>query len=189
MTEFSIDNTLYHGAPADGRGRTATEMACYAMLDRLGIAYDRVDHAPAATIALCQQVEAHLGAKICKNLFLCNRQKTEFYLLLMQGDKVFKTKYLSAQLHTARLSFADGADMERLLGLQPGSASVLGLMNDTERRVHLVIDRPVLAEEAFGCHPCVNTSTLRFSIAALQSTLLPALGHTATLVELPVEDV
>lgn len=189
MADFFIDQTVYRGRPADCGARSAVETACYDLLDRLEIEYDRVDHAPAATIALCEQVERYLGASICKNLFLCNRQQTEFYLLLMQGNKPFKTKYLSRQLGTARLSFAGGEDMERLLGLHPGSASVLGLMNDTEQRVRLVIDRPVLEERFFGCHPCINTSTLRLSTADLTDRLLPALAHPAVVVELPAEDV
>lgn len=187
MEEFYIAPAVYHGAPA-GKDRAQTEMDCYALLDRLQIAYDRVDHAQASTIALCHLVEAHLGAEICKNLFLCNRQKTQFYLLLMQGDKVFKTKYLSRQLGTARLSFADGADLAEYLHLMPGSASVLGLLYDTASRVQLVIDRPVVETAWFACHPCRNTSTLRMKTVDLMNKLLPALEHVPVIVDLPAED-
>ena len=130
-------------------------------------------------------MEAVLGTDICKNLFLCNRQKTEFYLLLLRGDKPFKTKYLSRQLGVSRLSFADGADMERLLGVQPGNATVLGLKNDKEQAVRLVIDRSVLEAERFACHPCINTSTVSFLTSDLVEKLLPALGYTPTVVDLP----
>lgn len=187
MEEFYIDPTVYHGAPARG-SRPETETDCYDLLDRLQIAYDRVDHAPASTIALCHRVEARLGAEICKNLFLCNRQKTQFYLLLMQGDKVFKTKYLSKQLGTARLSFAGETDLETHLHLAPGSASVLGLLYDTALQVQLVVDRPVLETEWFACHPCRNTSTLRMKTADVVNRLLPALGHVPVIVDLPTED-
>lgn len=185
---LEIDRTTYQGRPEDASGRCPTELACYDLLDHLGIDYSRVDHAPAATIELCEQVETVLDAKICKNLFLCNRQKTAFYLLLMQGDKVFKTKHLSKQLGTARLSFAEGADMERLLGTSPGSCSVLGLMNDKEHLVRLVIDKPVLEQEYFGCHPCINTSTLRLKTADVTEKLLPALGIRPTVTDLPEDD-
>lgn len=187
MEEFYLDPTLYHGAPAP-EGRDQTEMDCYNLLDGLQIPYDRVDHESAATIALCHRVETRLGAEICKNLFLCNRQKTQFYLLLMQGDKVFKTKYLSKQLGTARLSFADGADLEEYLHLTPGSASVLGLQYDTKLQVQLVIDRPVLETPWFACHPCRNTSTVRLKTSDLLERLLPALGHEPVMVDLPTED-
>lgn len=185
---IDIDRTRYEGRPENPEGRLPVELACYELLDRLGINYSRVDHESAATIELCEQVETVLDAKICKNLFLCNRQKTAFYLLLMQGDKVFKTKFLSKQLGTARLSFAEGADMERLLGTSPGSCSVLGLMNDQDRAVRLVIDKPVLEEEYFGCHPCINTSTLRIKTADITDILLPALGVKPAIIELPEED-
>ncbi len=161
------------------------KQACYDLLARLGIAYRRVDHAPAATMELCRSIEQELGCPICKNLLLTNRQQTDFYLLMMEGDKVFKTKFLSKALGCARLSFASDRDMERLLAITPGSLSVLGLKNDPDHRVRLVIDRPVLSLPEVGCHPCLNTSTLAFSTADLTGVLLPALGVVPTVVDLP----
>ena len=186
--EFRLDPVLHHGRPEDLSGRMDTEIACYDLLDQLDIGYERIDHDPAATIALCHQVEQVLGAPICKNLFLCNRQQTQFYLLLLDGDKVFKTKFLSKQLGVARLSFADAQQMETYLRLAPGSASVLGLMNDTEHRVQLVIDQPVLDKPRLGCHPCINTSTLSLATAEVMQKLLPAISHEAIVVNLPVEE-
>lgn len=150
----------------------------YDLLDRLGISYTRVDHAPAATMEDCLAVEATLGTSICKNLFLTNRQHTAYYLLLMPGDKPFRTKDLSAEIGSARLSFALPEEMERLLGTAPGSASVLGLMNDKEREVALLIDRDVLAAKAIGVHPLVNTASLALTLDDILKKLLPALGHT-----------
>ena len=181
--ELQIDRTRYEGRPS--QPRSAGEDSCYDLLERLSIRFFRVDHSPAGTIALCHAVEAVLGTDICKSLFLCNRQKTEFYLLLLRGDKPFKTKYLSRQLGVSRLSFADGADMERLLGIQPGNATVLGLKNDKEQAVRLVIDRSVLEAERFACHPCINTSTVSFLTSDLVEKLLPALGYTPPVVDLP----
>lgn len=180
--------TLQQGRPADTAGRLPAEIACYDLLDRLNIAYDRVDHEEAATIEACLAVDEMLGTEICKNLFLCNRQKTQFYLLLIEGGKVFKTKYLSQQLGCSRLSFASGEDMERLLGVTPGSATVLALMNDPENTVQLVIDRPVAAQEYMGCHPCKNTSSLKIRMTDVLDTFLPAVGHAPVYVELPVEE-
>lgn len=180
---MDYDPVLYTGRPAEKRSER--EERCYALLDRLGVSYVRVDHEHADTIPDCEQVESLLGAKICKNLFLTNRQQTEFYLLLMPGEKPFKTRLLSKQIGSARLSFGGAADMERLLDLTPGSVSVLGLLNDREGKVRLLIDRDLLAEKDFGCHPCLNTSSLRFSTEALLHTVLPALGHEPRYVELP----
>lgn len=183
-----IDPALYSGAPEDLSGREAAEVRSYELLATLGIPFFRCDHDHADTIEACETVEAVLGAEICKNLFLTNRQQTELYLLLMPGRKAFKTKYLSAQLGTARLSFAPGERMESAIGCPPGSASLLGLMNDAAGHVRLIIDREVWEGEWLGCHPCRNTSTLRLAMTDVRDKLIPALGHEPTVVELPREE-
>ncbi|MCR4771772.1 MAG: prolyl-tRNA synthetase associated domain-containing protein [Oscillospiraceae bacterium] len=177
---------LLHGSPSDTGGRSDREKRAYAFLDKLGIEFERTDHPdrPATSMEVCADVDAILGVHICKNLFLCNRQKTDFYLLVMPGDKPFKTKELSGQLGVSRLSFGDESYMERFLDLHPGSVSVLGLMNDKERRVRLIIDEDVLKEEMFGCHPCENTSSIRFATKDLADKILPALGIEPVTVHL-----
>ena len=185
---MELDKTLYTGRPADCTGRLPKETACYDLLDSLHIPYVRADHAHADTIEACEAVEQVLGEKICKNLFLCNRQKTNFYLLLLEGDKVFKTKDLSKQLGVARLSFADAADMEKYLNITPGSVSVLGLMNDPENCVQLVIDKPIYESERIGCHPCINTSTLAIATKDILNTFLPAVHHDPIVVDLPIPE-
>lgn len=185
MSAFTIDPTLYEGRPADCTGRDPHEIACYDLLDRLGVPYFRVDHDEAPSIECCAEVEGLLGVEICKNLFLCNRQKTQFILLLMPGDKEFRTKELSAQLGISRQSFAGAEPMAQYLGVTPGSVSVLGLMNDAENDVRLVIDRDVVEGRAYiGCHPCRNTSSLRIATSDLLEKILPALRHQPTFVSL-----
>ena len=176
---------LTTGRPADVAGREEKEIAAYDFLDRLGVTYVRVDHAAAMSMAACAEIDGTLGTTICKNLFLCNRQKTKYYLLMMPGSKVFKTSIASAQIGTSRLSFAPPEVMEACIHTLPGSASVLGLMHDTEKKVQLVIDREVLAGEYVGCHPLVNTTSLRIRTADFEKIILPALGHTPILVDLP----
>ena len=178
-----INPTLYSGRPADAR--IDKEERCYALLDALGVSYVRVDHEHADTIEACHEIEKILGCEICKNLFLTNRQMSEVYLLLMPGDKPFKTKLLSKQIGTARLSFATPEQMLRYLDITPGSVSVLGLMNDWEGKVHLLIDRDLLHQEKIGMHPCINTSTLGIAAPDLLEKILPALGHAPAFVELP----
>lgn len=185
-TEFIFDSVLYTGRPADPR--EAQELLCYDLLERLEIPFDRVDHDPAMTIELCHEVEQILKAKICKNLFLCNRQKTEFYLLLMPGDKTFKTKFLSAQLGCSRLSFAEEDALWNLMKLRPGSATVFGLLNANAKNVHLVIDKDLISDSFFACHPCFNTSTVRFRTHDLLEKLLPALNVMPVFVDLPEAD-
>lgn len=177
---------LKQGRPTDLTGRLEKEIRVYDFLDRLGIDYMQVDHEPAMTMEACQAVDEALGTAMCKNLFLCNRQQTDFYILLMPGDKVFKTKDLSAQLGVSRLSFASGEFMEEFLDITPGSLSVLGLMNDKDHRVRLVIDKPVLESECVGVHPCINTSSLRLKTSDLLKKIIPAMGHEPTVVELPI---
>lgn len=177
------DTTLYTSRP-DAKGRLPKEMAVYDLLEKLDIPYVRVDHEATPSIESCQDIDKLLGIEICKNLFLCNRQKTNFYLLMMPGKKPFKTKDLSAQIGSARLSFADEAYMEELMDLTPGSVTVLGLMNDREHRVRLLIDREVLEFEYIGCHPCINTSSLRIRTKDLLEKFLPYIGCGYTAVEL-----
>ena len=174
----------YHGRPAEKTGRLEKELRCYDALDALGIAYDRVDHPHADTIDACLAIEGCLGAKICKNLFLCNRQETSFYLLMIPGDKKFKTKELSSQIGSARLSFAKDTYMEEFLDITPGSMSVLGLMNDKENRVQLLIDEDVLRGKYIGCHPCINTSSLRLRTEDLLQKIIPAMEHEPIFVKL-----
>lgn len=176
---------LYKGSPAD-EGRSDREIRCYRLLDRLGVEFDRVDHPeqPAATMEACLEIGKLLGVKICKNLFLCNRQKTKFYLVIMPDDKPFKTKELSKQMGISRLSFADESYMSEILDVRPGCVSVLGLMNDSEHIVQLAIDEDVLKEEYFGCHPCENTASIRFATKELVEKILPELGYEPVTVHL-----
>ena len=172
------------GRPESTDGRLQKEIRVYDLLDKLGVEYERIDHEPADTMEVCEQIDAALGALICKNLFLCNRQQTDFYLLMMPADKPFKTKDLSAQIGSSRLSFASAEHMESLLDITPGSVSVMGLMNDTDRRVRLLIDADVLANEYVGAHPCINTSSLRIKTDDLKNVIIPALKHQMTVVKL-----
>jgi len=179
---------LQNGRPADADARADKERRCYDLLDNLGVAYQRIDHERADTMEACAAVDEALGAAICKNLFLCNRQQTAFYLLMMPADKPFKTKELSAQIGSARLSFATAEHMERFLDITPGSVSVLGLMNDHDNAVTLLVDEDLLQSDTIGCHPCVNTASLKLSTRDLFETVLPAMHHDMKTVKLVGED-
>ncbi len=179
---------LLKGRPPREWGREAKEIRVYDFLDSMDVEYYRIDHEPAFTMEVCQQIDKALGATICKNLFLCNRQKTDFYLLMIPGDKVFKTKELSHQIGSARLSFGEPEFMEEFLDITPGAASVMGLMNDTGNRVRLLVDEDVLKGEYLGCHPCVNTSSLKLRTEDVFGKLLQAMHHDMTVVKLGMED-
>lgn len=172
---------LLTGRPADCTDRLEKEKRCYDFLDALHIGYQRIDHAAAMTMEDCAAIDEKLDAVICKNLLLCNRQCTSFYLLMLPGEKQFRTSSFSKQIGSSRLSFAAPEYMERFLDITPGSLSVLGLMNDHTHQVQLVIDEQILQGEFFGCHPCVNTTSLRLCTADLMQKLLPAMGHEAMI--------
>ena len=180
---------LQSGRPIDTTGRLEKEIRTYDLLDSLGINYERVDHEEANTMEACAAVDEVLApAVICKNLFLCNTQKTKFYLLMIKNDKKFKTKEISKQINSARLSFAPPEYMEEYLDITPGSASILGLMNDKENQVTLLVDEDVLAAEYFGCHPCINTSSLRLKVRDVFGTFLQAVHHDYITVKLVGEE-
>ena len=178
---------LVNGRPESAAGRLEKELHTYDFLDSLGVSYQRIDHEAAMTIDACQEIDGVLNAAICKNLFLFNRQETQFYLLMLPGEKKFKTKEVSAQIGSARLSFAKDIYMEEFLDITPGSVSVLGLMNDKENRVQLLMDEDLLKEPYIGCHPCINTSSLRLRTEDLMNKILPAMKHTPVFVKLGVE--
>lgn len=176
---------VYHGRPLHTEGRLQKEIAVYDLLDSLSISYDRVDHQAMMTIAQCEEVDKSLGISICKNLFLCNQQKTKFYLLMMPGMKKFVTKEVCKLIPSPRLSFANETYMEELLNITPGSVSVMGLMNDKENRVKLLIDREVAEAEYLGCHPCINTSSLKMKTKDVLERFLPAVGHEYQILDIP----
>jgi len=179
--------TTYTTPPCE-EGRIAAEMAVYRLLEQLEIPYVRVDHPAAMTIEACADVDRALGTSIHKNLFLTNARHTAFYLLVLPGDKVFKTKLLSKQINSSRLSFASAEYMQQFLGLTPGSVSIMGLMNDTGKNVQLLIDRDILKDEYMGCHPCINTSSLKLKLSDVLEKFLPYTGHTPIYVELNEEE-
>ena len=176
---------LETGRPVDCTGRLPKEIRCYDLLDSLAVPYQRIDHEEANTMEACAAIDEVLDATICKNLLLCNRQCTAFYLLMIPGGKHFKTSVFSKLIGSSRLSFADPKYMEEFLDITPGSVSVLGLMNDKKNRVQLVIDEDILKGDFFGCHPCINTSSLRIATKDLMEKIIPAMGHEPLFVELP----
>ena len=179
---------LEQGRPENCAERLPKEVRVYDLLDRLGVDYQRIDHEAAMTMEACAAIDEVLDATICKNLLLCNRQCTVFYLLLLPGDKPFKTSVLSKQIGSSRLSFAGAEYMERFLDITPGSLSILGLMNDKDMQVQLLIDEDVLKGEFIGCHPCINTSSLRLKTADVMEKIIPAMGHEPKIVNLPAAE-
>ncbi len=182
MDNIKINKNIFNTKPDDDR--IQVELDTYDVLQKLDIPFTGIDHEEAKTMEDLQLVEKVLDVKVSKNLLLCNTQKTKFYMLIMPGDKKFLTKNLSQQINSARLSFADGVYMEQLLNITPGSLSIFGLMHDKDNNVQLVIDKDVLENEYFGCHPCINTSTLKIKTSDIINVFLPLTNHEPMMVEL-----
>lgn len=164
--------------------RSMNEVKVYDFLDKAGIKYMRADHEAVFNMESCLEIEEAMNCKICKNLFLCNRQKTKFYFLIMPGYKKLDVKALSEQTGFSRLSFANAEDLKKYLDIEPGSASVLCLINDIGNYVRLLADREVLAQDFMCCHPCVNTSTIKIKTEDIIKKLLKKTGHDITVVNL-----
>ncbi len=186
MSDFYIDPVMYTTKPS-GNGRLEKEMRVYELFEELSIPFIRLDHEVTPTIEACHDIDKLLDIKICKNLFLCNANKTKFYLLMLPGDKKFRTAELSKQINSPRLSFASSEYMDEYLDITPGSVSVMGLMNDKDNKVELLVDEDILKEEYFGCHPCINTTSLKLRVSDLTEKILPAIHHTMTVVSLSYE--
>lgn len=178
---------IFSGKPDDTQSRSSRELRVYDLLEQLHIEFLRVDHPHADTMQDCQEIDAAFHCTICKNLFLCNRQQTAFYLLMISGEKAFKTKELSAQIGSARLSFAPADKMLEYLDILPGSVSVMGLMNDHRNQVQLLVDKDLLEGEYIGCHPCVNTSSMKIRTADIMNIFLSAVHHDSEIVQLSGE--
>lgn len=180
------DYRLYVGRPV-GEDCTPMEIKTYDFLDQLDIKYKTLKHPAAFTIEECGRVRDAIKAPVFKNLFLTNRQQTRFYLLVMPGEKIFKTKYLSDQINSARLSFADEDRMLEFLGVTPGSVTPLGLINDREKTINLILDHDLKRYREFACHPCINSASVVMSLEDLTDRIIPATGHEFQWVTLPWE--
>ena len=181
MDDFWFNESVFTTRP---QTQDATQNAVYDALDALQIPYVGAEHDPAGTIAQCQKIEALLQAPVCKNLFLCNQQKTAFYLLVMPGDKPFYTRDITAQIQSARLSFADGQQMRMRIGCQPGAASILGLLFDGDKTVSLLVDAELLQQKWLCFHPCRNTATLKLRTGDVLERFVPYCGHPIRYVTL-----
>ena len=182
-----MDQTMiYQGRPTDNNeNREYAETAVYDLLDSVGVEYKTLCHPAAFTMEECEAVRKAIGAPVFKNLFLTNKQKTLFFLLMIPADKPFKTKYLSSQLGCARLSFASSEDMKKMLNISPGAVSPMGLIHDKDCKVRLIVDSDLSGACLYACHPCVNTASVALSLTDLLEKVVPATFHSYTWVSLP----
>ncbi|HIT90275.1 MAG TPA: prolyl-tRNA synthetase associated domain-containing protein [Candidatus Merdenecus merdavium] len=175
---------LLKGRPESEKGRLEKEIRVYDLLDELGIPFMRVDHSPLETMEDCIEVDKILDAHVCKNLFLVNSNQSQYYLLMVTGDKKLETKKISKQIGSSRLSFGKAKNMEEFLDISPGAVSVMGLMNDKDLKVQLLIDEDIIHHEYLGCHPCVNTSSIKLKTSDVLDIFLKKVDHEPVMVQI-----
>lgn len=147
-------------------------------LQALHVPHEYHEHAPAQTMADCLALPfAAPDVTFCKNILLCNRQQTAFYLYVTPPDKPFRTADTSKALGSSRLSFAPSELLPELLGLESGSLSPLGLWFDTENHIQLVFDREICHDGRIAFHPCDNTATIIFRQNVFFHQVVPTLKH------------
>ena len=173
---------VYKVAPDDKRGELETKV--YETLKKLNIPFERVDNDSVESMEECVEISAKLGAEIRKSIFLCNHKKTGLYLVIMPADKHFDTKTFCAKIGCSRVSFASPECMQEYLGVQPGTATVMGVLNDEARKVQVVIDKEVAEAEWFACNPGANTTHIKFKTSQLLNSFLPSVKHRPIVVTL-----
>ena len=123
----------------------------YESFSALGIPFQRVDTDPGITMEDCRNIDARIGVRIVKTIFLCNRQQTEFYLYVTTDDKPFVTREFCGALGIPRVSFASAEKLWELTGVLVGATTVLSAILPSAEGVHLVMDRGVAEGEWFAC--------------------------------------
>lgn len=156
----------------------------------LCIPFEAYYHAAAHTMEDCLALPyATPDVTFCKNILLCNRQKTEFFLYITLPDKPFRTADVSKLLGVSRLSFAPNETLPTLLQLESGSLSPLALWFDDDAKIKLVLDNDILSGKRIAFHPCDNTATVIFTQEVFRQQVLPALAHSPIYLQAPYPEV
>ncbi len=163
--------------------KTLLQAKVYQTLEQLHIPFERVDTDEAITMEDCVLIDAKLNMKMVKTLFLCNRQQTNFYLFITAGDKPFHSKEFSNALGVARVSFAPAEKMETMLGTKIGAATVFSALLDSDRKVQIVFDKDILAEEWYGCSDGTTTGYMKVRTNQIVHEFLTYTNHTPAIID------
>ncbi|MBO5495601.1 MAG: prolyl-tRNA synthetase associated domain-containing protein [Eubacterium sp.] len=163
--------------------KSTLQQKVYETLDALEIPFERVDNTPAVTMEDCIEIDEKLKVKTVKTLFLCNRQKTAFYLFVTAGDKPFVTKDFGKALGVSRVSFAPAELLDSMLDTKPGATTVLSTVLDTDNSIRVVIDSEVTGYEYYGCTDGTATSYMRLKTEDVLNKYLPYTNHEYTVIE------
>lgn len=164
--------------------KTELQKKVYDTLNELSIRYERVDTSEAITMEDCLEIEKKLNVKMVKTLFLCNQQKTKFYLFVTTSSKRFDSKIFSRQLQISRVSFANEELMLSKIKTKIGSATIFGLLMDETKEVQLVIDKEVLNEEYYGCSDGTTTGYMKITTKDILDKVIPCTNHEFNIIEM-----
>ena len=163
--------------------QTRLQKITYEALEKLQIPFERVDTDEAVTMEDCAAINEKLNMDMVKTLFLCNRQQTDFYLLVTTGDKPFRSKNFSNALGVSRVSFAPVESMESMLGTKIGATTIFSSLLDDKNRVRVVFDRDVLFKKWYGCSDGTTTGYMKLRTDDIYQRFLPFTKHIPTVIE------
>ena len=158
------------------------EQACYDILDKLGISYQRVEYNffPSETQQL-RQIDDVLGVAGIKNLIFRTRNKSQFFFVILPREGRFDEKGFRAKYQLPKITMAKGDELSQLLNTHAGAVSIMELIHDKEGVIHLFAEEGVLQQEYFRFHPNENRSTVRIRMEDFKHKLLPYLNHDLTV--------
>jgi len=179
MSPFKVSDILTTPPP---QAATALQQLVYDTFARLNIPFGRVDTDPGLTMEDCRHIDAKIGVRIVKTIFLCNRQQTEFYLYVTTDEKPFVTREFCSALGIPRVSFAPAGKLWELTGVEVGATTVLSAILPQSAPVHLVMDRTVADSPWFACTDGTATCFVKIRTEDLLNKYIPASGHKLTLI-------
>lgn len=163
--------------------KTPLQEMTYKFLSENNIEFSRVDNDEAVTMEDCIEIDKALDMKTVKTLFLCNRQKTQFYLFVTEGDKPFVTKDFSSALGISRVSFASAEMLDEIIGTKVGATTIFGVLREQAQEVRVVFDKAVCESEWFGCSDGTTSCYMKLKTDDILNKLLPSSGHTYEVIE------
>jgi len=165
-----------------------TQRMIYEALEELKIPFDRVENDFMISMEDCEAVNKKMNTRMAKNLFLCNRQKTEFYLFITKDNKHFNTKIFSKAMGISRVSFAPEETLTEYLGTKIGATTIFSLVYDKDCKVHLVIDKDVLEEKFHACNDGTNNAHIKITTKDLMEKYLKYTKHEPVIIEFKEEE-
>lgn len=172
---------IQKAAPAECKNNL--QQLVYSTLEKLEIAFERVDTDEAISMEDCILINRKLNMKMVKTLFLCNRQHTALYLFITTAEKPFKSKDFSTALDVSRLSFAPVELLQTRLGVKIGAATIFGILLDTKNEIQVIIDKDVVSEEWYGCSDGTTTGYMKIAIESVIDKFLNFTNHKPKIIQ------